>query len=286
MPDQRRRFGQAVSAQQSLRIQLAKLHRSIFRAGERIKHEDGGANLLVRDQAFGVTNGDRFICRILGVGTLVPLIRFSARGFRCLRKFEKSRGCRLSISYFGRKLAEPDKISIRGVERHHPLHHRQRIRYARLTCKFFERALVRFKRQFAIGILEQLRKPDLLLTTWICKSRQLLVREAGPHGISSGQLPFEKLAEQVHSLGQSLQGKAQVCGHLANSIVGRVHRQGLQKFFESLASFAFLQQLLAALNPPSDLLPISPFWSLSHWEGGPLRRTPKARHSEHSECTE
>jgi hypothetical protein len=51
---------------------------------------------------------------------------------------------------------------------------------------------------------------------------------------------------------------------LPDRVIGSIKRQDLKEFFESFRRLAFLQEFFAALNSPSDFLPVRPFWSFSH----------------------
>ena len=122
-----------------------------------------------------------------------------------------------------------------------------------MLLQFLERIFVSLKRQLAIGVLEQLPKSDALLPAGLGVAGQLLVGEAGPHGVAGLDLPLEHLSQQSHGVGNALQGKTEIGGHLPHPVIARIPCQNTEILLERLRSFPFLQKLFRVLHQSGNL---------------------------------
>jgi len=77
-------------------------------------------------------------------------------------------------------------------------------------------------------------------------------------------LPLKKLAQEFHRIGNSLQRKAQIGGHLPHRVVAGIGRKGMDISIQGVGGFPSLEKLFCPLNLLCDFGPIHSLGRFCH----------------------
>ena len=142
------------------------------------------------------------------------------------------------------------------MQREHSPQGWKRILLAPLFGQILKNAFIGLERLLGVRFLQQVAEAQLLIPGRSNEPRQLFIGEARPRGIARLDLSLKQVAQELYSLRNVLQGKAQIGGHLAYRVIARFGRQNLQVVLKRLGGLAFLEQLFGALHAFRDFGPV------------------------------